>query len=759
MQIAVLASMYANAAARPRVRFTGSDTLPFKRRHPLLIPGLLLGLASGALPAYAQSTASPSPEAQAQAPNAASGATSIQENTLPQVTVTAERRETKLQETPVSVGVIGGAALRQNDNPLNRDLTAAVAGITAPGAFQGTGGGGPIYIRGIGTSSPTYSSAVPLYVDDVYIARQLGSGLYLGMPDVDRVEILRGPQGTLYGENSSAGAVKIITKDPTDNVAWIQATGATNNGYGTKGYISRVLVPDVLYGSIAFNQYHDQGSTYDETLHKYVDGANYQQFRAKIRLTPTRDFEAVFSIDGTHDGGNTNAPIALNYPGTSPNTTAENTDAGIDRNVGGMSLRLTKIINDHLTFKSISAYRQIRDDRVPTLLDGLPTDTFGFLINMHQHQVTQELQLLGDYGRFKFTTGVIGLREGFDINRPSWTAGSYKGIQSDVNNTSVAAYAQGTYQITERLGATAGIRLNRDWQIFNEYGYASTSALGQNAKTFSTGDLTQDVNSVTPKIGIDYKWTPNLFSYASITKGEKSGGYNPVAATLQIADVAVNPEKVLTYEVGTKANLLGGRLQANASLFYNDFKDYQAAIANAIVNGQAVNGSVTVNAGKARTYGTELELIARPIRNLTLSGSLTLLQGTFQEFLNPTGAPAANYVGNLLPYVSHVVAATSAVYTLPPIGLPGVVRVNGTVRYLTPSYQDIGNTLRSPSQIYVDLGSNFVASGGHWSAQLQVRNVLNRRYVQANFYTPSIGLDSAFYNPGRTAQVSVRYDF
>ncbi len=710
--------------------------------------------------AHAQSDTQPQnptgTQAQSQAKPAAGHS---HDATLPQVTVTAERRATKLQDTPVSVGVINGTTLRQNNNPSNRDLSATVAGLTAPGAFQGNGGGGPIYIRGIGTSSPTYSSAVPIYIDDVYIARQLGDGIYLGMPDVQRVEVLRGPQGTLYGENSSAGAIKFVTVDPTDNTAWIQGTGGSHDGWGTKGYVSRVIAPDLLYASFAFNHYQDLGEVYDPVRHQDVGASNVSQFRAKVRLTPTHDFDAVFSIDGTHVGGDTNTPIALNHLGSSPRTTFENTDPSVDRNIGGLSLRLTKIIDEHLTLKSITAYRQIRDDRNPTLLDGLPTDTFGFLINQHEHETTQEFQLLGDYGRFKFTTGIIGLREGFNTNRPAWTNGAYTGINSTVNNTSLAAYFQGTYQITDRLGATAGLRLNRDWQVFNEIGYKSNSSQAQLATTFSTGDLTQDVNSVTPKIGIDYKWSPDLFSYASITRGEKSGGYNPVAATLQIAQVAVNPERVTTYEVGTKATLFGNRLQANASIFYNDFDDYQAAIANAIVNGQAINGSVTVNAGKARTYGAELETTFRPLSNLLVSNWLTLLQGTFQQFANPTGAAALNYAGNVLPYISHFVAGTSATYTLPRFGLPGATRANATVRYLTPSYQDIGNTLRTPTQIYIDAGVSFAASGGHWSGQFQVRNLLNRYYVQQNFTTASIGLNSAFYNPGRTFQLSVRYDF
>lgn len=680
------------------------------------------------------------------------------DNTLPAVTVTAERRETKLQETPISVGVIGGDTLTKNSHPQPRDMNGAVAGIVAPGGWQ-NGSSGSYYIRGIGTSSPTYAAAVATYVDDVYIARQIGSGLFMDMPDVQRIEVLRGPQGTLYGENSSAGAIKIVSLDPTENVAWIQGTGGSERGFGTKGYISRVLVPDVLFGSIAFNRYKNQGYTYNETLHKYVDATNVSQFRAKLRFTPTSDFEAVLAVDGTHDGSDQVSPVALNLPGSSPSRTYDNADPGISRNIGGISLKLSKKLDDHLTLRSITAYRQFKDTHYPTLLDGLSTDTFGFVLNQDQHQVTQEFQLLGDYGRFKFTTGIIGLREGVTADRPSYTSGVYQGIHSTINNTSVAAYLQGSYQVTQRLGLTAGIRANRDWQIYNNYGFTSNQYGSHLATTFATGDLTQDVNSVTPKIGLDYKWSPYLFSYVSVTKGEKAGGYNPVAATLAIAKVAVNPEHVTTYEFGTKASAFGDRLQANWSVFYNDFKNYQAAVANAIVNGQAINGSVTVNAGKVHTYGSELELTARPIRRLLLSTWATVLQGTFQEFSNPTGAANTNYVGNQVPYVSHLVAGARATYNLPSFGLPGSAEIDGTIRYLGPYYQDIANKLRTPAQVLLDLGTSYTSANGQWTVALRVSNVLNHRYQLANYYTPSIGLNSAFYNPPRTFEASLRYDF
>ncbi|MGI4813805.1 MAG: TonB-dependent receptor [Janthinobacterium lividum] len=718
-------------------------------------------LAQGTSPAVAPNAASSSAATVPATVGTASGtaATSTAGGaTLPEVKVTAERRVTSLKRTPVSVGVLGRNFFTTGGTPLPADLNGATASLVAGGPSQRSAGSGGIYIRGIGTASPTYSSAVALYVDDVYIPRSIGNGLYMAYPDIERVEILRGPQGTLYGENSSAGARKVISRDPTDNSAWVQATAGSYGAVGVKGYVSRVVVPDMLYFGIAYGRYRDDGYTYDPVLRRQVDATNTELFRGKIRFTPTKDFEALFTYDITRDRSDSYSYIAPNYPGSGIRTTYENTDPAIDRDLAGMSLRLTEKIDDHLTVKSITAHRWISDGKYPLTQDGVPTDLYGWLLNIDQHQTSQEFQLAGDYGPLQFTSGVVWFGESFSSFRPSWTNNVYKGIQSNVYNRSAAIYTQAHYQFTPKLGITAGVRYNRDSQTYNNTGFNSNASLVPLARTFATGDLYQNVNSWTPKIGIDYQWTPDLFSYASITKGEKSGGYNPVAATLAISQVPVAPEKVLTYEVGNKITAWGGRAQLNTALFYNDFENYQAAIGNAIINGQLINGSVTVNAGKAQTYGAEFELTTRPFYGLDWNAWLTLEQADFRQFVNPTGAAGANYVGNQLPFASHIIAGTRVQYTLP-LHLPGVARVNATARFLSHTYLDIANQQPLGAQTYVDLGSSYTAPGGQWTATFEIHNLLNRVYSLGENVNAAIGLNAYNYSPPRTFLVSLRHDF
>jgi iron complex outermembrane receptor protein len=693
--------------------------------------------------------------AQASAPAAASGTEST---TLAEVKVTAERHVTDLKTTPVSVGVLGANRLTTGGVSLPGDLNGATASLVAGGPSQRSAGSGGIYIRGIGTGSPTYSSAVALYVDDVYIPRSIGNGLYMAFPDVSRVEILRGPQGTLYGENSSAGARKVISLDPTDNSAWVQATGGSYGAVGIKGYVSHEIKPGLLYFSLAYGKYKDDGYTYDPVLRRQIDSTDTEVFRGKIRVTPTPDTEVLFSYDIARDRSDTYSYIAPNYPGSGIRTSYENTDPSIDRNISGVSLRLTKKFGDHLSLRSITAHRWISDGRYPLTQDGVPTDLYGWLLNINQHQTSQEFQLSGDYDRFNFTTGAVYFNEDVTDSRPAWTNGVYSGIFSQIHNQSFAVYGQGHYNITPRLGVTAGIRFNRDEQEYNNRGYKSNAALQDLGTTFNTGTLTQDVNSVTPKIGVDFKWNNDIFTYASITKGEKSGGYNPVGASLAISSIAVSPEKVLTYELGNKITAWGGRAQLNTALFYNDFDNYQAAIGNAIVNGQLVNGSVTVNAGKAKTYGAEFELTARPTSNLNVSSWLTVQQAQFQQFINPTGAATGNYVGNQLPYASHIIAGARIDYRVP-VNVPGTVRVNATARFLSRSYIDIANKQPLGAQTYVDASAIYTSSSAKWTATLELRNLFNRVYVLGYNTNTAIGLNAYNYSPPRSVLLSLRRDF
>ncbi|MGF6976082.1 iron complex outermembrane receptor protein [Paraburkholderia sp. JPY465] len=736
-----------------------SGVLSLARKRTMLGASLLLPAAAAfgqsagqppaAAPAASSSDAQRGREAQQQQPQQ-------QTATLPQVTVSAERRETKLQRTPVAVAVIGSSDIEKKSMSLLRDLAGQVPGLVLPQPFS------PslqyLYIRGIGTAAPTLNGAAGLYIDDVYIPRIINSGIF-GLPDVERIEVLRGPQGTLYGQNTSAGAIKIVSRDPGDETtAWVATSVGSYGMFEAKGYASAPIKEGLLSASVAYAHNQTNGTVYNPALGHHVNAVHTDLGRVKFHLTPGDGWDAVLAIDGIRDRSDNGSYTRTNVPGWSERTTYDPRSLTTHTDGGGVTLHVSKVIDSHLTFKSITAYRGFTDKPDPWSYDGYPGNLYGWQLNLQEHQISQEFQLLGNYGRWTFTGGVAASREQFWVDRPNYTNNVYSGISSQTNVSNLGAYAQARYAITPALGVTAGIRYNVENDAYSWQAYKSNAAFEHLAQTASLNNLGQRTTAVTPKFGIDYQLTPNAFTYASITKGEKAGGYNPVAGALAVAQIPVDPEKVTAYEVGFKNSWLGGRAQTNLALFYNDYKDLQSAVQNPIVNGQVVNGAVTVNAGKAHTYGVEFDGKLQVTRDLRWGVTATALHASFIQFANPTGNPNADYAGNRLPNTPTLTLGTTVNYHVP-VRIPGRLTADASVYYESYSFTDNGNTLKIPSHTDVDLDLVYQFPGRHWSVTFLARNLLNRVYPVSIASVPSYQIYGIAYNQPRTFTASLRYDF
>lgn len=684
-------------------------------------------------------------------------ASASEESRLPDVTVTAERRETSLQKTPVAVGVIGGGDLDKKNAKGLHDLAAgAVAGLDVPGTTAPSMGYRSI--RGIGTGVPGQNSAVALYIDDVYIPRIINSGIF-GLPDIEQIEVLRGPQGTLYGQNSSAGAIKVISATPTDEYHASLSVGAGNYGAReSKGLISGALNPGVLYGSFAYTKRENDGTGRNKTLNKDVNRIDTEQARAKLRLLFNESTDAVLSIDGLKDTSDNYAQTRVNVPNWQRRVTYENKTLDTRNEGGGVSLKLTSQLNDQLQFKSITAWRGFKTDPNVWSYDGIPDRKYGWQFNLKQHQTSQEFQLNGDTGALSYTTGVIGFVENVKVNRPNWTNNVYNGITSETDVQTLGVYGQAHYKLTDKLGVTAGVRYNKQEDDYSWTGYRSNAALENVETTARLDGLGHDTQSWTPKLGIDYQLTDNLFSYLSYAKGEKAGGYNVVAGSAAVAGVPVEPEKVTSYELGLKDTSFDGRLQTNIAIFYNDFDDYQASISSPVVNGQVINGAVFVNAAKAVLYGAEFEVSARPTRALQLRFNATYIESEFKDFLNPTGSASSDYTGRSVPG-PHWLAGAGISYRPEIASLPGDIELFGDVSYRSKEAQLNTYPKPLPSRTLVNLGTVYTLPGDHWSVSLNVQNALNKTYPISRTYSSAFNILGETYNDPRTFLVSVKRDF
>ena len=272
------------------------------------------------------------------------------------VVVTSERRSTKLQKTPIAVTSLDATKLAQNGGHLVRDLAGEIPNVDVP-----RGGLTPttetFFIRGIGTSDPIQDPAVGIYVDDVYIPRPLSNGGLFDLPDVARVEVLRGPQGTLYGRNSDAGAVRLISQDPGDTLHIISDIGVGDYGaIQTHDLISGPIVPGRVEGSLAFVHSERDGTTHDPTLHMDVNNINYNAARAKLKITPADDFELVLAADGMIDHSNTAYYTPVHQTGETfnPNFTYSPLAPVNNLQSGGVSLHIKYQLTPELTLKDIA---------------------------------------------------------------------------------------------------------------------------------------------------------------------------------------------------------------------------------------------------------------------------------------------------------------------------------------------------------------------------------------------------------------------
>lgn len=711
---------------------------------------------------------------------------------LKDVVVTATRHSTKLQKTPVAVTVVGPRQILEQNLTTARDLAGKTPGVTITRS-----GITPLtqifFIRGIGDSDPIFDPNIGQYVDDVYLPRAING--MADLTDLERVEILRGPQGTLFGENSDAGAIRYITREPSDT-----PTGNFDIGGGTYGavnlhaYAAGPIVPGKLDASLAFAHDQHEGYSYDPTIGKRVNNQDTTGLRGKLLAKITPDLSVELEADGALDYSSTAyySPVApiiggtLHVPVSGPTNLRDSYASQRPKNdswVGGTSLRVVYNIDPHLTFKSISAYRGFSQNPINYNNDGQPLVPYnaGYLtpvsisdnwIIYREQELSQEFQLLGNYDNFDFTSGLYLLHENFASNRIGYVASptgagaapAYPEDQiGDTKTTDYAAYAQGDYHFTDKLTGTLGGRYTIENRGFHFAGVFDNFA-GQPLNPAPASNFTYSGNktwySFTPKYGLSYQLTPDIFGYGSIAEGFNAGGYNNRASTLAQA-LPYNQEKVTTYEAGLKTNWFEHRLKLNGTLFYNDYRGLQetAQVTSPVTGGLV---SVRSNVNAAHSDGFELETEAQPLDGLDLTGNVSYLWSRFDSFPNAS-ASAGQLVpatGNELPFAPRWQLYAAAAYTIP-LNIPGELRTGADISYQTSYYSDVFNYQQGKihPQAYVDGFVSYALPGNHWTAILTGSNLTDRRAFQSLTWGGTPNLWEGPVSPPRTVFLKLAYSY
>ncbi len=675
--------------------------------------------------------------------------------TLDDVTVTATHRSGNLQQTAIAVTAINAEQLQERGVHTLADLAGQSAGLTLPGNYLNQR---YVFIRGIGSARPAGNPSVGIYLDDVYLPRQFANA-FSDLPDIERVEVLRGPQGTLYGQNTSSGAIRIIARTPDQDTRASADVQAGNLGaLELKGYLAGALKPQLLSGSLAVSRRRNDGYTYNLSRQEKVNRFDTWQARGILLLTPSDELSLKLSLDGTYDTSsnavNTPVPRAAgdSFEALPARQTLALWDTDTDLHTGGASLTAEYAASPSLTLKSITAWRRIDDDQ-PWQINGRPDLSNAFRQYIGQHQFSQELQLLGGTPRLEYVAGVSYLREQFDIDRQTF-ATSGIAVQRSYNHAiSAGVFGEATWHATEALGITAGLRYARDSRELDADAYDSDADRQLLRQRFAVAGLKRDYSRTTPKLSLQYAFAPDLFGYLTAAEGITSGGWNTAPGTLSVALFPVEPEEVRSYEAGLKSQFLQRRGQANLALFYNDYKNYQTSLQNPTVNGVDIIGSVLSNADKAHTYGAELETAFRFTENFQARFNAAYLRTRFDSFLPRNVYSNTDFSGNELPYAPHQSYGLNAVYDVP---LPsGNLRFNGALRYASEYFTGVDNVANqvSPAQTYLDGGVFYTTGDGRWTYSFTVKNLGDRTFATRDQY-PSLS-----YNPPRQWLLGVRYDY
>lgn len=684
------------------------------------------------------------------------------QTSLPEVVITAERTETVLRRTPVSAGIVSNQTLESQNLTQLSDLTGRVAGVIVPNGFSNQPQA--VAIRGVGASQPAMSQAVGIYVDDVPLVRGYGTALW-DLPDIARIEVLRGPQGTLHGQNSTAGAVKVVSLDPSAvTEAWGAVTAGNFNSRAIRGYATGKLGDGPLAGSLAFSKRKNDGFAVNASTGERVNQLDTTQWRAKLRWTQGPSASVIFAVDGLHDRSDTNTQnYPLNHPDAAPRrtfTTVSNGDFA--RDALGATLTAKWQLDGGRSAQSITAWRGFEDD--PTVVDigGLETQRFGLRQRVTQRAWSQEFQLRGQHGAMAWTLGAIGQRDEFDFHRFTVTyplaapGPMYSEAWSKLTTTDVGVYGQTRMALGSASAVSIGLRAWRTAQDGSN-AFWRTSPLGERTtEVYNAPNLSTHDSGVTPRIVVESQWSPSTFLYASLTQGAKFGGFNRAAESERSARFATKPESVTTVEFGSKSRHIGNSLDLSIAAFYNAYRDLLASVAGATVDGVLVPEPVLMNAGRAKSWGADLELAARLGPQTSLQLTLEVLRSRIDEFDSPV---SSTVVGRRLPNAPSASAGLSLRHKQSWQEF-GHVEWSSTVKHVRAYYTDLMNTpdLRTPEQTIVDANVVVHDAGWHWSLSLSVQNLFGRDLPLLRTRIPPLGVDSVFWNAPRTVLLTLRRD-
>ena len=748
----------------------------------ILMPVFLSTLAQ----AQAASADSPAPAASESQPPAPGTATQPDRpsgslfDSLDDIVVTARKKDVaeRAQDVPVSITAIGAKTI---EAAKIRDLVevANLAPSVRLVPSGTTAGYGSFFIRGTGVSGsiPSNDPAVGTFVDGVPLG--IGNGSLTEFFELQSVEILRGPQGTLFGKNVTGGAILLTTKRPTNEFGGFVRAGYGNDGqYLIAGNVEGPIVDDKVLFKVAALQRHTDGAFHNSFNDSRIGERTITILRPTLVVKPTETLTITGIYEHGYDRGDGAATQNVYKPQTIISQTYDPRPLGgkffINQNEEGFGdLKWNNYtVNAELEvgsgkITSITGWRTVANDALADS-DGTPFTVFHLRSIVSQRQFYQELRYAGTpFGTdaIDVTAGGNYFNQHFNYQETRALTASNIGANGIVDHKQYAAFAQADMHVTDTFTATAGLRYTREKKE------ATVASLGNCnfALTACTYDFTgsKTFSNVTPKFGLQWKPNRDFLAYASYTKGYRSGGFNVRNGSPLIPAGPYDDETVQAYEAGIKTELLDNRLRLNVAGYLNQFSNLQAVVLDSF-NRQRVQ-----NAANVDIWGFEIDAVASITRSLTLSGGVGYVDNKFSSFngleldgvagIGPGDAAAVKKLG--LVQVPHWTASSTLTYEREIAGL-GKLTLRGSYSYVgrrpgnvTNAFVVVGQPpvpFFSDSYQLVDLSADLDISE-HLSVGAYVKNLTNERWV--GFESFNLGFFQSYLSPPRNIMAEVTYKF
>jgi iron complex outermembrane receptor protein len=754
-----------------------------------IFTALRLGTAYAALAAAAPGLAQVTGEQEQPAGTAVSGeqqaaaaneASDDQATTQdPDIVVTARRRAESLQDVPIAVTAYTGEALERQGAVDITDISDTTPNVTIE-TSRGTNTTLTAFIRGVGQQDPVagFEAGVGLYLDDVFLNRPQAA--VLDIYDVERIEVLRGPQGTLYGRNTIGGAIKYVTRrlddDPTFRVR------ANLGTYKQADLIVSASAPLSEYIRIGTSVARLSRDGFGENLNNGLDNYNRDIYAARgtVELLPTADIFVRISADYTRDYSDPRNGHRL-LPGLRSGAPilddVYDTRAGLnnprqDIEAYGSAMHVEVKASENITLKNILAFRKDRSG-APIDFDSLPLADVDVPAIYKNRQFSNEFQVLYEGDRLQGVAGVYYLKANannvFDVilatTAPATLPGLTASTFGDVDTKTWAVFGDFTFDFTEQLSLSLGGRYTNDKReatvIRANFLRGPSPALGGTGTQLGarTSDFTGEktFKEFTPRASITFEPNDENTVYATYSKGFKGGGFDPRGLSTAAPDLNGNrvrepdeifdyflfdPEKVDSYELGYKASLFDRRLRLAVAGFYADYKDVQVpGSVGAVINGVPTFVGVTTNAGKASFKGFETEFVATLFRDLeagsrlNFAGTLGYLDAQYDEFITNVAGRGPVDVAEFrrIQNTPKWTLSGTLDYAMRLAG--GDLSASTTVSYRSKTFQfeTPSPFLDQPGYALWDANLVWNSADDRLSVGLHAKNILDKQYITSGY--------------------------